>query len=214
MAEKKLESIRDSLRIVSDVQNMDDTNPIITRISNTTVRRVTTVVCAVREPYNEILPLNVIWFDFNQNSPYYNSARRRVSKQANSAQGTVHTWEVIDTMAEFEVDQFYDDEDSEILNTQTPLPLANTTTLGVAKLSVAPTNAANPVVVGEGDPRLTDAREPLDHTHPEKPATQIQTRTGVVTIKNSSAPVPGATLFATSPTSAVWRQPTSNDIVK
>lgn len=214
MAEKRLEQIRDSLRIVSDVQNMDATNPIVTRISNTTVRRVTTVVCATREPYNEILPLNVIWFDFNPASAYYNEARRRVSKTEDVSNGTTHTWEVIDTMAEFEEDQFYDDEDAGILNSQTPLPVASTTTLGVAKLSVAPQNAAAPVAVGEGDPRLSDARKPLDHSHAEVPATQLQAKTGIVTIKNSSAPVAGAVLIATSPTTAVWRPLTSNDIAK
>lgn len=37
--------------------------------------------------------------------------------------------------------------------------------LGVVKLSVAPASSENPVAVGTNDPRLTDARTPLSHTH-------------------------------------------------
>lgn len=212
MAEKKIEEIRDALRVISDIQNMDETNPIVHRVSNATVRKVTTTVAAVREPTNLIVPLNVIWFDFNPQSKYYKAARRRLSKNADPSAGTLHTWEVIDTYAQFIEDQFYDAEDAAILNTQAPLPVASPTVLGIAKLSVAAANGAVPTVVGEGDPRLTDARQPTEHTHAEKPATQLKTRTGVVTIENSAQPVVGATLFATSPTTAVWRQVTNADV--
>lgn len=212
MAEKKIEEIRDALRVISDIQNMDETNPIVHRVSNATVRKVTTTIAALREPTNLIVPLNVIWFDFDPQSKYYRAARRRVSKNADVAAGTLHTWEVIDTYAQFIEDQFYDAEDAEILNTQAPLPVASPTVLGIAKLSVASLNGATPTVVGEGDPRLSDARVPTEHTHPEKPATQLKTRTGVVTIDNSAAPVVGAALIATSDKTAAWRQITTADV--
>lgn len=210
--EKQLVEIRDSLRVLSNIQNMDDTNPIIHRISNSTVRRVHCDVAALREPHQEILPLNVIWFDFNPASPYYGAARRRVSKQADAAAGTVHTWQVIETMAEYEVDQYYDQEDSDLLSQNDPVPPATTTVLGVAKLSVAPKVGSVPVVVGEGDPRLTDARKPTEHTHAEKPATMFKTKNSTVSISDSPTPVVGATLVSNGSGKAVWRQLTSSDI--
>lgn len=213
--EKQLVDIREAMRVVSDIQNLDETNPIPIRIQNSTVRRVTTVVCALREPYNEILPLNVVWFDFNPNhGAYYNTARRRVSKQPDISAGTTHTWEVIDTMDQFNADQFYDAEDSAILSQLDPIPGATTNVLGIARLSVAPKDAANPIAVGEGDPRLSDARKPNDHTHPEKPATQLKTKTTVITISGSATPVIGSTLVAGGNGNAVWRQLTSTDIQK
>lgn len=214
MAEKNLENIMESLRVISDIQNMDETNPITHRVSNPTIRKVTTVVCAYREPNNLIVPLNFIWFCFDPQSVFYKQALRRVSKEADSANGTVHTYEVIDTMAQFNEDQYYDDEDQIILAQDEPLPVASTTTLGIARLSVSVKNGATPIVVGEGDPRLTDAREPLDHTHAEVPATQIKTKSGIVTIGDSAAPVVGSVLVALSATRATWRPLTSNDIVK
>jgi hypothetical protein len=36
---------------------------------------------------------------------------------------------------------------------------------GIVKLSVAPTSASNPIAVGSNDPRMSDARTPLAHTH-------------------------------------------------
>jgi hypothetical protein len=41
--------------------------------------------------------------------------------------------------------------------------LASTTTLGITKLSVSPVSAANPIAVGDNDPRNTNARVPLAH---------------------------------------------------
>lgn len=40
-----------------------------------------------------------------------------------------------------------------------------TSVAGVAKLSVAAISAVDPIVVGDNDPRMSDARIPLDHSH-------------------------------------------------
>nr|DAF93697.1 MAG TPA: hypothetical protein [Myoviridae sp. ctshb19] len=212
--EKQLQDIRDSIRVISDIQNLDETNPIPIRMQNSTVRRVTTVVAALREPFNEILPLNVIWFDFDPSSVFYNQARQRVSKDPDVATGTNHTWVVIDTMDQYNADQYYDAEDSAILNQADPIPAATATTLGIARLSVDPVNGAAPIAVGEGDPRLTNARKPTEHTHEEKPATMLKTPSGSINISGSPTPVVGAALFAAGNGKAVWRQVTSNDIQK
>lgn len=212
MAEKKLDQLIANYKAIGDVQNMDEVNPVVYRQSLPTVRNVQTTVLAVKEPTNLILPLNVVWFNFDPISPFYQMALRRVSKTPDAANGTAHTWEVLDTYAQWLEPQFYDDEDAALLNTQDPLPIASISTLGIARLSVPPTDATHPTAVGEGDPRLSDARTPTEHTHPEKPAAQLKTKSGVVTIGNSQPPVAGAVLIATSPTTAVWRQLTSNDI--
>jgi hypothetical protein len=212
--EKQLVEIRDAYRVLSDIQNLDETNPIPIRVQNSTVRKVHTTVCALREPYNEILPLNVVWFDFNPQSVFYNQARRRVSKQPDTSVGTTHTWEVIDTMDQYDADQYYDAEDAEILAQNDPIPPASKDALGIAKLSVAPVNGAAPVAVGEGDKRLTDARKPLEHTHEERPATMLKTKSSYVSISDSPTPVVGATLIVQGNGKAIWRQLTSTDIQK
>lgn len=50
----------------------------------------------------------------------------------------------------------------------------STTVQGTGKLSVVATNPADPVVVGDNDPRLTDARTPLAHAHAIADVTGLQ----------------------------------------
>ena len=212
MSDLKLQKLIESLQVASDVRNMDETNPIVHRLSNPTIRKVTAIVCSVREPSHLILPLNVTWFVFDPLSPYNGSALRRKSKTSIVNSGFEHQWELIDSINEVFVDQVYDSEDAALLNDNEPVPVASTSTQGIARLSHTPEDATDPVVVGEGDPRLSDARVPKPHTHPEVPATKIKTKTGVVTSNQSVVPVVGATLVADSPTSATWRKLTSSDI--
>ena len=47
------------------------------------------------------------------------------------------------------------------------VPLATTSIYGRTSLSVNPINPANPIAVGDNDPRMTDSRDPLPHTHPQ-----------------------------------------------
>lgn len=214
MAELKLQQLISSLETASDIRNMDEANPIVHRLSNSTIRKVTAIVCAVKEPNNLVLPLNVTWFVFDPLSPYYRQALRRVSKTANTQAGTANTWQLVDTIEQVFEDQYYDEEDTAIINADDPTPVASTTVQGVARLSVPAADPQNPVVVGEGDPRLTDPRMPKPHTHPEIPATQIKTKTGAITIDQTKVPVVGATLVATSSTTAEWRKLTSSDIMR
>lgn len=212
MSDLKLQNLIASLEVASDIRNMDETNPIVHRLSNPTIRKVTAIVCAVREPSSLILPLNVTWFVYDPLSPYYKSALRRKSKIAVSGSGFVHQWELIDTAAQVFEDQVYDSEDAALLSEVDAVPVASTSVQGIARLSFTPEDATDPIVVGEGDPRLSDARKPKAHSHPEIPATKLKTRTGVVTINQNIVPVVGATLVADSPTSATWRKLTSSDI--
>lgn len=212
MSELRLDTLIENLEEVSNLQNMDPLNPIVVRLSHPTNRTVTAVVCAQSEPYTLVLPLNVTWFDFNPLSANYRKALRRVSKDADSVNGREHTWEVIENYNDVFVTQYYDEADTAQLTTQNPVPAATTTVMGVARISVDAQVPSNPVAVVEGDPRLSDPRQPLAHTHPEQPATQIQTAEGVVTVGGSEGAVAGAVLIATGPTTATWRKLTTSDI--
>lgn len=53
--------------------------------------------------------------------------------------------------------------------------IADETTPGVVRLNIAATNTLDPVVVGDNDPRMTDARTPLAHTHPQSDVDDLVT---------------------------------------
>lgn len=212
MSELRLDQLIDQLDGVANIQNLDPLNPIVVRISHPTNKTVAAIALAQKEPSTLILPLNVTWIDMDPRSLNYHKALRRVSKTPDPVTGRDHTWEIVETYAEVFVVQVYDDADTALLSTQAPVPAASISVMGVARLSVAPEVSSNPVAVAEGDPRLSDARPPTAHSHDEVPATQLKTATGVVTIGGSEAPVAGATLVATSGTTAVWKKLTTSDI--
>lgn len=207
--ELRLQRFIQAQEVTSSIAEMDSNNPIVLRHSHVTKGTVTVVVCAIDEPRTLILPLNVTWICFDPNSNYYRQALRRVSKDTSAE--FEHTWELIDTYAQVFVDQFYDAEDQGQLADDS-IPVAATTTVaGIARLSAEAQNPGNPAVVVEGDSRLSDARPPLAHTHPLRPAEQLRNSQTVVTIVGGAAPVAGAVLIATSATSAQWaRLKTSN----
>jgi len=208
--ELRLEQMIASLETVSEIRNLQPNNPIVVRLSHPTNSTVHVIVCAYTEPHQQVLPLNVTWFDFNPMSVNYRRALRRVSKTPTGNMN--HEWRVIDTYDEVFVTQEYDAADTEYLTNVQSVPPASVTVLGTVKLSYTPTDPANPVVVVEGDPRLSDARVPKAHSHPQQPARQLKTSTGVVTIEGSAAPESGAVLVATGPNAAVWRRLTTTDI--
>ena len=212
MSELRLEQLINDLERLSNMQNLDALNPIVVRISHPTNRQVSAIVCAQNEPFTLVLPLNVTWIDLNPLSVNYRKALRRVSKDEDATHGREHTWETIERYNDVFVTQYYDDIDTALLTTQNPVPVATPTVMGVAKLSRPSAQPSNPTVVVEGDPRLSDPRAPLYHAHPEVPATQIKTATGVVTVGGSEAPVQGAVLVANSATTATWRRLTTSDI--
>jgi hypothetical protein len=51
--------------------------------------------------------------------------------------------------------------------------VATTTAFGIVKMVTVPADVNNPLVVGDNDPRLTDARTPKPHTHPATDVTYI-----------------------------------------
>ena len=182
------------------------------RISHPTNASVHVIVCALQEPKTLVLPLNVTWFVYDPQSKFYRKALRRVSKDDGPAVEFDQTWELVETYDAVFVDQYYDSADTDRLSDNSGPPAAQPNVLGIARLSHPAEVPSNPVVVTEGDPRLTDARDPLAHTHPEKPAEKLRTSEGVVTIEGSAAPEAGAVLVATSPTTAEWRKLLTSDI--
>lgn len=58
--------------------------------------------------------------------------------------------------------------------TNPPTPIMTTTVQGKAKINIPPVNLADPIVVGVNDPRMTDARVPLPHTHPLSDITDVE----------------------------------------
>jgi hypothetical protein len=209
--ELKLENLITNLVSITQVQSLDSNNAIVVRLSNTVVAEITVIACSNKEPLNMVLPLNVAWLNLNPNDVNYMNVLVRASKTPNK--GYVNTWTVALYYADVMVAQYYDATDTAYLGAKATIGPASTTILGIMTLSVAASDPTAPIVVGEGDPRLTDARmPPVSYIPPILPARQLQTATSIVTIDTSVAPIAGQVLLATSPTTAVWTTLVAADI--
>lgn len=209
--ELRLQKLIDNLITISKIQEIDSNNNIVVRLSNTIAARITVVVCSVAEPNHMVLPLNVAWLNVDTSSAYYKKILIRSSKA--NADGFFNTWEEAfyynDVMGSV---QYYDNADKLLLNEASTVGDASPTTKGIVQLSVAPSAANSPIAVGEGDPRLTDARTPTAHTHPLLPARAIKSASSVVTLDTAIAPAAGQVLMAINATSAHWVTLTASDI--
>lgn len=210
--ELKLERLIKQLETISQDRGLSPDNPVIYRLSHPAASLTTVIVVAHNEPYTQILPLNVTWFNMNPLSNNFRKALRRVSKTDPNDGTYNHTYETINTYAEVFVEQVYDIADEAIISSGSGAAAATVSVAGLVRVATTPQNVNSPVVVGDNDPRLSDARTPTAHSHPQSPAQQLATSTTNVTINNSSAPQVGDVLVATSSTTAVWRALTSNDI--
>lgn len=197
---------------LSQDRGLGQDNPVVIRMSHPAASTITVIVCALQEQSSLVLPLNVTWIDLNPLSPNFRQALRRVNKTDPNNGIHTHTWLLLTEYEQIFIEQYYDTDDEQILNSGSSASAATTTSLGLVRLATAPALGGNPIVVGANDPRLTDARTPTAHSHPQSPAQALATFTTNVVISNSTAPSVGDVLVATSSTSAVWRALTQSDI--
>lgn len=207
--EKRLQDLIGAMRVASDVENLDSATPILMRKSNPAINKTVSIICSEVEPHQMVLPLNVVWFVFDKASPYYMTALKRTSKDQSTQFN--HSWKPLYYYAEAMEAQYYDEEDQDSIGNSQRIPVATTEEFGIVKLFSNPPTGQDPVVVTSFDSRLTDARDPKDHTHAEIPAEILEHSTGQITIADGT-PQAGFALVADSATAASWRRLTTNDV--
>lgn len=203
MNDRRLVDFGFSVRGIAMLRNVSAMNPVVVRLTNPSVANLAIVVCALEEPATQILPLNVIWLDLNPTSGNYMKFMRRLEKNTGTG-GYTHKWQILNSFDEVNIPQEYDLSDQNRIQASVSVAPATQGVLGIARLSYPASSSSSPIVVGTNDPRMSDARNPLPHTHPLPPISSVKTATGIVEIDQSVTPEPGMVLLATSPTTATW----------
>ena len=190
-------------------------NPIsIYKIVNSSIFRL---IVSIEEPSFDGVPINVLWMCMDPKSTYLNKVYIRTSKAPDTVNSTRNTWtQITDEANLYNSPQIYDLGGSMLLGELLPadeIPNASNNIEGLVLLSVAPVDNSKPLAVGDNDPRMSDPRTPLPHTHPLMPSIQLLTPTGSIQLNTSNAPVTGNVLIADSTAAnATWRNLTQNDI--
>ncbi|QZE58373.1 hypothetical protein pEaSNUABM40_00157 [Erwinia phage pEa_SNUABM_40] len=157
------------------------------------------VVVSMTEPSFSEKPYNLIWIDANTGSPQYQYVLRRTS--AVSDGNHRGSWVTVTDYAQlFSQKQFFrrvvenaadlgiDVGDLEIAH-------ATTSRLGSIVTKTEPANPDLPIAVSSSDPRMSDARYPTNHDHPDYARTMIRLNTlAFVEVASSNEPQPGYVL--------------------
>ena len=202
-----VEFVEQSLQL-ADLRNLSVENPVVIRVKSPTTSDEFLIVVAHKEPSFSVLPYNVTWIVADPQSANYKRAMRRVTSLPFA--GYRNTWEILTVYEDiFVVDQYYEYSGSFQLGEVqlNGVVQATTNVRGTVKLANNPVDFdpqadfESPVVVGDNDPRMSDARTPTPHTHPLTPAEMVAGSSGVnefyVTIKDGMPPTAGQTLVLT-----------------
>ena len=212
----------DNALSIADKRNLAKENPVVVTIPVENAENIIVVVSHL-EPNHVTLPFNVTWIVADPASPDYRRALRRVSALAYG--GYRNTWATLTTYQDIlDEPQFYDRTATFQLGEvqTTGVQPATEEVRGIFRLLDAATDPQDPVVVGDNDPRMSDARPPQPHAHPLLPATMLQGSVGIndffVTIEDSNPPQQGQILAITGPGTqpneyiGIWRNVTQADI--
>jgi hypothetical protein len=165
-----------SKHALADARNLALYNPVVFRLplSSLSLEQVL-VVFSYREPDYRSYPFNVIWVPSDPILPDFKTVLRRSGKAS-----TVYrnTWTPLEDIEELiDEAQFYDSsfDNTFLLGEVGPQDIVPATVAisGIVQLEIEPVDPEDPVVVETTDPRMTNARTPLAHTHPVEPYTQI-----------------------------------------
>lgn len=183
--ELKLEQFISNVELLTNIHQQNK-NPIMFRLPKDGSQLGLLFYCSYAVPRYVVLPVNAIWLDLDPESATFRTAYKRTTKHATDPYQDV--WTELYFYDDAMTDQTYDPDDLKVINQSLP-PLATSLTRGVGYLSYP---EAESRVVLEGDETLTNNRDPLDHTHPEKPATMISINgtfgTEFVPIKDQDVP--------------------------
>ncbi|AXG66875.1 hypothetical protein HOU08_gp149 [Dickeya phage vB_DsoM_JA29] len=200
--ELKLEKFINNVELLTNIHSQNK-NPILFRLPVEGSSLGLVFFCGYSVPRYVVLPENGVWIDFNPESETFRSAFKRTSHDSANPYNDVWTelYFYDDAMEE----QHYSPNDIGVVAGQLA-PVATVLTHGVGYLSYPQSEAR---VIQDGDSTLTDARPPLEHTHPETPASMfsVNKSNGAehIPVQDQAAPKLGQILVFENDT-VTWRK--------
>lgn len=180
----------------------------VKQINATLQLSCTHIVCS-SEPYDYVLPMNVVWLCMDKLSSNYRTFLARTSKSPSG--NYKNTWVPVTDINSMWAPQYYDTAD---LPNASDYKMATVTSQGIVRMTKDPANIGRPTFVSISDPRNTDARNPLPHDemHAEIPASTLRTASGTVSIDSENA-VAGTTLRGTSEIEAKYSKVVNTEVL-
>lgn len=209
---------------LADYRNLARENPVPVQIPLGNGEKLIVVV-SFMEPNNVTLPFNVSWIVCDPVSADYLKVLRRTTL----AQSIKYrnTWQELGTYEDLLAEMQFWDVSSGFNLGEVDVPQVGAATVdvrGLVKLNRAYVpDPSSPLVVSDTDPRMSNPRVPLPHSHPKLPITMIRGASGINAwiskVSTAASPKPGEILMIMGPGAkpgewlGAWRRPTAADIV-
>nr|DAF93406.1 MAG TPA: Ig-like domain protein [Myoviridae sp. ctshb19] len=213
------EFIDEKIAVALNYRGLSKFNPVEIIVEGNGKKFV--VLVSLLEPDTLTVPYNVSWINADPEHEDYKVLQRRVDAEKYDDKNYRGSWAVLSTVEEIFTEEQYFKKDADPILGAVPdfrPPLAAKTRLGGFTLSEGSVqeDADDPVVIYTNDPRMSDPREPLPHSHPDFPRTILSAGDGSenYVIVSGSEPAPGSMLFITEELAggnfkAEWLPPTT-----
>ncbi len=179
--DEQLQSFVSNYLYLADTRNISFDNPVTLELQPD--HRVFKMVVSFSEPSFSQLPYNVLWICYDESDPWHAKLYRRSDHNQSQTPdhiGKKYTWVELTTYDQiYDEDQYYQDVNTtpahELGQSWVNVGAANEE---IAGLVLVNKDAADgePVAVSDNDPRMSDAREPLPHNHPDIPRTMVHVK--------------------------------------
>lgn len=212
------EFVVEKIAIALNYRNLSLHNPVEILVEGNGTTYV--VLVSLLEPDTLTVPYNVLWINADPEHEDYAVLMRRVDAEKYDDKDYRGSWSVLSTLDEiYTEEQYYKKDSDPILGEvqQFRPSLASTVSSGGFFVTANGTTPENDrIAIGTNDPRMSNPRAPLAHSHPDVPRTLLSTGDGsgrYVSIP-STDPVAGYLLFITAATEdgnfiAEWLPPTT-----
>lgn len=160
----------EKVAVAKDFRGLSKINPVEFTLENSGKQYI--LICSEAEPDTVTIPFNVLWINCDEQHPDFLVILRRVDAEKYDDSNYRGTWSVISSVPElYSEDQYYKNDSDPILGEieQFRPAFASTTRLGGFYLTTD-----SGILVGDNDERMSDEREPTEHTHPDVPRTMLQ----------------------------------------
>lgn len=213
------EFVDEKIAIALNYRGLSKFNPVEIIVEGNAKKFV--VLVSLLEPDTLTVPYNVTWINADPNHEDYKVLMRRVDAEKYDDKDYRGSWSVLSTVEEIYNEEQYFKKDADPILGAVPdfrPPLASKDRFGGFTLSSGSVivDPLVPIVVGDNDERMSNARPPLPHSHGDVPRTMLSAGDGSdkYVLVPSTDPVAGCLLFITEETEdgnfiAEWLPPTT-----
>lgn len=192
----------EKVAVAKDFRGLARVNPVEFQLEYN--GKIFILLCSEIEPDTVTVPFNVLWINTDESHPDYLVVMRRVDAEPYDDGGYRGAWSIISSVEElYTEDQYFKTDSDPIVGEVVEYRprYASDILLGgfyTTHDRQIDTDAGDRIVIGSNDPRMSDARDPIDHNHADIPRTMFAANDDAIVYISNNDPQIGDILVVTA----------------